>query len=155
MDLIATTFHEPLEAIGVNLLVLQDQVTEVVEYARSYLSIESEGYHKVWYKLHVCPDASRWKDVLILCELCFSLPFSNGRVETIFSSLKLVKTDRRTRLHRATLNDLLEIHVEGPSLQDFKPNSAVESWWSCCKTSCRPNQSSHKEYSPRNAGAST
>ena len=63
--------------------------------------------------------------------------------------------DRRTRLHRATLNDLLEIHVEGPSLQDFKPNSAVESWWSSCKTSRRPNQSSRKEYSSRNAGAST
>jgi hypothetical protein len=87
VELIATTFREPLEAVGVNLLVLQDQITEVVEYARSYLSIETEAYHKVWYKLHVCPDASRWKDILILCELCFSLPFSNGRVERIFSSL--------------------------------------------------------------------
>ena len=83
VELIATTFREPLEAVGVNLLVLQDQITEVVEYARSYLSIETEAYHKVWYKLHVCPDASRWKDILILCELCFSLPFSNGRVERI------------------------------------------------------------------------
>ena len=91
VDLIATTFREPLEAVGVNLLVLQDQVTEVVEYARSYLSIESEGDHKVWYKLHVCPDASRWQDVLVLCELCFSLPFSNGRVERIFRLLNLTR----------------------------------------------------------------
>ena len=85
-----------------NLLVLQDQITEVIEYARSYLSIETEAYHKVWYKLHVCPDASRWKDILILCELCFSLPFSNGRVERIFLSMKLIKTDRRTRLKQDT-----------------------------------------------------
>ena len=104
VELIASTFKEPLEAVGVNLLVLQDQITEVVEYARSYmyLSIETEAYHKVWYKLHVCPDASRWKDILILCELCFSLPFSNGRVERIFSSMKLIKTDRRIRLHYDT-----------------------------------------------------
>ena len=61
VDLIATTFREPLEAVGVNLLTLQDQITEVVEYARNYLSIETEDYHKVWYKLHVCPDSNRGK----------------------------------------------------------------------------------------------
>ena len=125
VELIATMFREPLEAAGINLLVLQDQIAEVVEYARSYLSIESEEYHKVWYKLYVCPDASRWRDILVLCELCFSLPFSNVRVERIFSSLKLVKTERRTRLHH-TLSDLLEIHVEGPPLSDFSPKQAVE-----------------------------
>ena len=124
VELIATMFREPLEAVGINLLVLQHKIAEVVEYARSYLSIESEEYHKVWYKLYVCPDASRWRDILVLCELCFSLPFSNGRVERIFSSLKLVKTERRTRLHH-TLSDLLEIHVEGPPLSDFSSSRGV------------------------------
>ena len=66
VELIATTFHEPLEAVGVSLLVLQDEITEIVEYTRSYLSIEREDYHKVWYKLHICPDANRWPNVLIL-----------------------------------------------------------------------------------------
>ena len=145
VELIATTFGEPLEAVGVNLLVLQDQITEVVEYARSYLSIETKAFHKVWYKLHVCLDASRWKDILILCELCFSLLFSNGRVERIFSSMKLIKTDRRTRLHQDTL---LQIHVEGPTPHNFTPKHAVEAWWSSCKTSRRPNQSACKQYSP-------
>ena len=63
--------------------------------------------------------------MLVLCELCFSSPFSNGRVERIFSSLKLVKTERRTKLHH-TLSDLLEIHVEVPPLSDFSPKQAVE-----------------------------
>ncbi len=87
VERIATTYREPLEAVGVNLLVLQDQITEIVEYARNYLSIEREEYHKVWYKLHVCPDANRWTNVHVLCELCFSLPFSNGSVEIVFSTL--------------------------------------------------------------------
>ena len=38
VELTATTFREPLEAVGVSLLVLQDEIT--VEYARNYLSIE-------------------------------------------------------------------------------------------------------------------
>ena len=46
-------------------------------------------------------------------ELCFSLPFSNERVEQIFSSLKVVKTNKRTKLATESLNDLLEIYVEG------------------------------------------
>ena len=121
VDLIATTFREPLEAVGVNLLTLQDQITEVVVYARNYLSIETEDYHRVWYKLHVCPDSNRWANVLVLCELCFSLPFSSGTVERVFSALKLIKTDRRTRLHSDTLSDLLEIQVEGASLENFSP----------------------------------
>ena len=122
VDLIATTFRELLEAVGVNLLTLQDQITEVVEYARNYLSIEMEDYHRVWYKLHVCPDSNRWANVLVLCEKCFSLPFSNGTIERVFSALKLIKTDRRTRLHSDTLSDLLEIQVEGASLSRiFRP----------------------------------
>lgn len=126
VELIATTFQEPLESVGVSLLVLQDEVTEAVEYARSYLSIEIEPYHKVWYKLYVSPDASKWENLLVLCELCFSLPFTNGSVERMFSTLKLVKTDRRTRLHQDTLNDLLEVRLEGPPLESFSPKHPVE-----------------------------
>lgn len=45
VKLIANTFHELLEAVRVNLLVLQDQITEIMEYAWSYLSIETQMYH--------------------------------------------------------------------------------------------------------------
>ena len=149
VELIATTFQEPLEAVGVSCLVLQDEVAEAVEYARNYLSIETEQYHKVWYKLYVSPDVTKWSNVLVLCELCFSLPFSNGSVERMFSALKLVKTDRRTRLHQDKLSDLLEIQLEGPSLGSFSPKQAVEAWWKDCKTVRRPNQGPRKEYTPR------
>ena len=154
VELIATTFHEPLDAVGVSLLVLQDEITEVVEYARNYLSIERENYHKVWYKLHICPDANKWTNVLVLCQLCLTLPFSNGSVERIFSMLKLIKTGHRTRLHHDTLSDLLEIQVEGPPLGSFSPQQAVEAWWKDCKITRRPNQSSRKQYAPQ-TGSST
>ena len=47
VELTATTFKEPLASVGVNLLVLHNQIIEVVEYAQSYLSMETEAYHKV------------------------------------------------------------------------------------------------------------
>ena len=143
VDIIATTFREPLETVGVQLLELQDEITDVLEYSRQYLSVEREGYKSVWCKLHVCPDAVRWKNVLLLCELCFSLPFSNGCIERMFSALKLVKTDRRTQISHQTLIDILEIRLEGPPLKDFTPDKAVEAWWN--ESARRPNQSARKQ----------
>ena len=70
------------------------------------------------------PDADRWTNVLVLCKLSFSLPFSNGSVERMFSSLKVVKSDRRTRLHHDILTDLLEIRVESPLLRPFTQTSS-------------------------------
>ena len=64
----------------------------------------------------------------------FSLPFSNGHIERMFSSLKVIKIDRRTNLQPGTLSDLLEIKVEGPNLGGFSADQAVVLWWEDCKT---------------------
>ena len=79
---IATHFRLPLEAKGVSLISLPDEVEEAVEYARTYLDINRTEYRKVWYKLYSCPDARKWPNILSLCELGFSLPFSNGKGRT-------------------------------------------------------------------------
>ena len=150
VDYLATHFRLPLEAKGIALATLQDEAENVVEYARAYLDISRTPYPKVWYKLHTCPDARKWPSILGLCDLAFSLPFSNGRVEQIFSSLKVVKTIRRTNLQRDTLNDLLDIYIEGPTLSLFCPDHAIELWWSDCSTTRRVHQQPRKEYRPRN-----
>ena len=87
-----------------------------------------------------------------LSELLFSLPFSNGHVERVFSTLKNIKTERRTLLKRDTLSDLLEIQAEGPSLAEFSPSQAVKLWWDDCQTTRRVNQAPRKEYRPRDSG---
>ena len=79
----------------------------------------------------------------------FSLPFSNGRVEQIFSSLKLIKTTNRTSLRTTTLDDLLEINVEGPPLSEFSSANAIDLWWKSCRTTRRTNQSKRKPYRSR------
>lgn len=79
-------------------------------------------------------------------KLLFSLPFSSGSIERMFSSLKLVKTDRLTNLHTTTLDDLLDISIEGPDLKDFSPDQAIEAWWKGWATTRRVNQTTRKEY---------
>ena len=120
------SFIDPLEAHGVSLSSLLDEIEDAIDYARSYLALESTSYRKVWYNLHICPDSHKWPNILLLCELAFSLPFSNARVEQIFSCLKMIKTNNRTRLNTSTLDDLLEIFLEGPPFKDFSADTALE-----------------------------
>ena len=111
VEYITSVCRAPLEAKGLcDPSMLQDEVDEVVGYARKYLPIGTESYCKIWY---TCPDSHRWPNILLLCETVFSLPFSTSRIEQLFSQLKIIKTKRRTNLHTSTLCDLLEISVEG------------------------------------------
>lgn len=75
------------------LATIQNETEEVVNYARKYLSIGTEDYQKIWYKLYTAPDVDKWPNMLRLCELLFSLSFSNAQIERMFSSLKIIKTD--------------------------------------------------------------
>ena len=143
---IITVFRAPLESRGVCIATIQDEVDEAVEYARRYLAVGSDSYKRVWHKLHVCPDAHKWPNLLLLCELIFSLPFTTSRVEQMFSLLKIIKTKRRTSLQTSTLSDLLEINHDGPPLSSFSSGTAVELWWKECCTTRRVNQNPRKEY---------
>ena len=74
VEYIISIFHIPLEAKRMFAASSQDEVEDIVSYARKYLPIGSENYRKIWYKLHTSPDSSRWPNILILSELLFSLP---------------------------------------------------------------------------------
>ena len=108
-------------------------------FGRKYLNIQLEDYKKIWYKLHVTSESKNWPTVLLLSELLFSLPFTTSGVERAFSKLKVIKTDRRSSLHISTLDDLLEINIEGPTPENFSSSTAVDLWWG--ERMRRPNQS--------------
>lgn len=146
VEYITSHFREPLEAKNVDLSNMQDEVEEIVLYARRYLNINTE---KTWYNLYTSTDSQRWPNLLRVCDLIFSLPFSNAHAERLFSTLKIVKTERHTRLQADTLTDLLDIKVEGPPLANFDADQAISLWWSDCKTVRRVNQAPRKEYRPR------
>ena len=90
VEYITSIFRATLEAKGLcDPSMIQDEVEEVVGYARKYLPIGTESYCKIWYKLYTCPDSCRWPNILV-----FRLPFSTSRVEQMFSLLKIIETKR-------------------------------------------------------------
>ena len=147
-EYVVAMFRVPLEAKGFSAEVIVDEIENVVSYAR-YLPIGTDNYRKIWYKLFTSPDSGKWTNVLILSELVLSLPKSTCRVEQLFSKLKVIKTKRRSSLSNSTLDDLLEINVEGPPLSSFDASSAVWLWWTDSRR--RVNQQARKEYRPRHS----
>lgn len=75
------------------------------------------------------PSSKNWTNILNLIELLFCLPMSNGHVERVFSTLKLIKTDHRSCLNEQHLDDVVRIMVEGPSLSQWDSNRAIQPWW--------------------------
>ena len=112
-------FRAPLEAKGTDLTSIIDEIEDIVEYARNYLRIGCEKYNKIWYQLYSAPDSTKWPNILLVCELLLSLPFSTAKVECLFSTLKVIKNEKRTNLSCSTLNDLLEVNTEGPTVDTF------------------------------------
>ena len=57
-------------------------------------------------------DANKWQNILTIVELLFGLPLSNGRLERLFSQLKLIKSDRHFSLGEDQLDQLLRIALD-------------------------------------------
>ena len=59
------------------------------------------------------------------------LPVSTADCERAFSTMKRVKTELQNRMSTKTLNQLLQIlqiHIEGPKLEEFNFDKAVDTW---------------------------
>ena len=92
-------------------------------------SIWPQDDRAVCWKLFRSVDAKSWTNVLAVTELLFCLPASNGRLERVFSQLKLIKTNRRICLSGDALDHLMRINAEGPPLSQFDAAAAVTRWW--------------------------
>ena len=63
-----------------------------------------------------------------LAQVCLVIPFTTADCERAFSSMNRIKTTLRNRLKTSTLDNLLRISIEGPELEDFDFDTAVNSW---------------------------
>ena len=77
-------------------------------------------------------------NALTLAELFFSLPASNGKLEPVFSTLVIVKVDKRSRLTNDSLHDLLLLKTQA-TLEKFNADQSIDLWWSA---------KSRREYRP-------
>lgn len=125
-------FREPLEVRGADLCSINDELEEMISFCTNYVDVLAEDYKKIWYKLFTAHDSQKWCNVLLISELLFSLPFANSKVERALSTLNLIKTEHRSTLTSTLLDDLMEINVEGPPINCFIADNAVQMWWANC-----------------------
>ena len=88
----------------------------------------------IWWKLFNSVNSKKWANILSLVELLFCLPMANGHVERLFSSLELIKTDRRSCLSEDHLDHRVRITVDGAPLTEWNASAAMQLWW---KDRCR------------------
>ena len=137
-------FKVPLEGAGVDIDRLPEEFHEILLHATQFISLSTTGYQAVWWRLFHAPNASDWSNILTLVRLLFTLPVSNGKLERVFSTLKLIKVDKRSLLANDTLDDLLVLNTDRVPMKEFKPDRSIHMWWNA-KTR-RPNQHPRKVY---------
>ena len=109
------------------------------------------SYQAVWWRLFQAPNASNWSNILTLVRLLFTLPVSNGKLERVFSTLKLIKVDKRSLLSNDSLDDLLMLNTDRVPLKEFEPDRSIHMWWNAKRR--RPNQQPRKEYQKKSSSS--
>jgi hypothetical protein len=121
---------------------------DLFTYSINYLQPNKHNYRKTWRFLFQSSYAlTKWKNILTLVELLFSIPVSNAKLERMFSNMQRTKTDLRCSLSEKRLTNLLRIKEEGPILGSFDVTPVVK-LWSNSKVR-RPNQTKRKKYKQR------
>ena len=90
------------------------------------------------YPLTKVPYRDDLKDVLHLIEILLVFPVSAAQCERAISAQNRIKNDSSSSLGGETLEDLMRISLEGPTLVDFDLDSAVKAWFSSSKRPRRP-----------------
>ena len=149
IDRIVERFATPLLGAEADTNAIKGEFANMIEYAVQYMAIATLDYHSVWWRLFHAPNSAEWSNVLILAELLFSLPASNGKLERVFSTLATIKTDKRSRLNNESLDDLLLLNSTRIPITSFDPDPSIDLWWSA--KARRPSQRERKEYRPRSS----
>ena len=66
--------------------------------------------------------------VLPLIEIMLTHSMSTAIVERGFSHMNIIKSETRTLLGNETLNNLLELQINGPTFEDFSPVESIIHW---------------------------
>lgn len=85
----------------------------------------------------------RFPNICLIAELVLVFPLSTACCERVFSYMKRVKSDWRSRMDTVTLDSILMIRLNGETPLVFDPSAAVQYWWSCSQRCRRPEYKEH------------
>ena len=92
--------------------------------------VKNIDYIEVWQTVWKCDNIHKeCANVMHIIELLLITPFTNAKVERLFSRMNRVKTILRSRLSSQRLETQLRIGEEGCSLAYFKPKDALDYWF--------------------------
>ena len=87
-------------------------------------------YLDIWERIFTNKETVKECDnILHFIEILLITPFSDGKLERMFSRMLRVKNDWRSKLGHDRFEALLRISEEGPSIENFNPDIAIESWY--------------------------
>ena len=134
---LSTWFQPALEDKGCIIAAILPQWTSLKVLVST--QFKRKGYLDLWATLLTkVPYRDDHKDVLHLVEILMVLPISAAQCERAISTQNRIKNDSRSSLGGENLKHLMRISLEGPTLADFDPVSAVKAWFSSSKRPRRP-----------------
>ena len=68
------------------------------------------------------------KHFLPLIEIMLTHSMSTARVERGFSHMNIIKSSGRSQLRNDSLNNCMEVKINGPNLEEFQSDAAVLHW---------------------------
>ena len=88
-------------------------------------------YLEIWSKIITNSDVKKsCANVLHLIELLLITPFTNAKLERVFSRMNRIKTDSRNRLGQERLEIQLRVGEEGVDITLFNPDPYIQKWYS-------------------------
>ncbi len=102
-------------------------------FTRYQSSVTNLTWKGVWQNY-----GESYPNILNVVDLIRTLPASSAENERAFTQMKLVKSDRRSRMKNAALNDLMVIQLSSPPVDQFNPDPAIQAWLAGSSRKRRP-----------------
>ncbi|KAJ8386336.1 hypothetical protein AAFF_G00174330 [Aldrovandia affinis] len=132
-------FSTILRRNGANVDLAKEEF-EALKMLISTTFMDKKSYLSLWeLMMRKEPYCSDYKNILHLVHIMMVLPVSSAVCERGFSSQKRIKSDIRASLNIDTVEDLIRISIEGPSLEDFDARESVKTWFTQGERARRPN----------------
>ena len=88
------------------------------------------NYLDVWQKLLVNESVkSQCSNILYVIELLLITPFTNTKLQQMFTRMNRVKTDFHNGLSRERLENCLRISKGGCNIADYNPDNVIKKWY--------------------------
>ena len=82
----------------------------------------------MWSQRFASEASGKLEKCMSLIHIMLTISMSTAVVERGFSHINILNSSIRTQLGNATIDNLLEVKINGPFIEDFSPATAIMHW---------------------------